>query len=171
MKPRSPNQDIEGVYNRIVELWTLRLMVTAEHLPGIREVRESQAEYILELLGLGEAVSQKTDRRTLLTFIRQRLQKLEQDLPSREGVLFRNLVRLADRTGLNRTEQDLLAFSVLWPEHRLTKSCCEYVGEISSRRILPLLAGALGEEVSAIHKALQKDGVLRKTGLLCLGNV
>ncbi len=165
--PIDKHQNTDEVYDRMIELWTLRLMVAAERLPGIREVRDSQADYILELLGLSDMVGPQ-NRRTLRAFIRQRLQALEKDLPIREGVLFRNLRRLGDRIGLNGVEQDLLAFSVLWPEHRLAKPCCEYIGELNARRWAVLLAGALSHDVSEIHKAIHKGSVLAKTGLFYL---
>ena len=169
------DREADDVYNRIVELWTLRLMVSTDGRSGVHGgpggMQEYQFERLVELLGFKGALAPNTDRAAIRLLVDQRLRTIEQECPAREGTLFRNLAGLAQRIGLNRIEQDLLAFALLLRDDQVMKCCSEYLGMLSGRRVAGALAEALGYRDPEAQRALQRDGLLSTTGLLCLAPV
>ncbi len=163
------DRDTDHACDRIVELWTLRLIFSTEGKSKVPDARQACAmREVLGLLGLCESLAPEFDTSSIRSFLYQRFKQLERDLPAREGALFRNLARLAERIGLSRVEQDLLAFSLLLRDRQLMAACSQFLGMLSGRRLASALAEALGYAGAEIQWALHRDGRLSITGLLCL---
>ena len=174
MDELNPSHEADGVYDRMVELWALRLMVKAvnKHKAkvceghGIEEIEEYKFKWILELLDYKALLGSEANIPSIQSFLRQRLVALEQSLPAREGPLFRNLADLASHVGLNRIEEDLVAFALLLHEAPTMGACSEFLGSLSGWRVIRVLAATLGCTVSEVQVAVHQDSTLRKAGLL-----
>jgi SpoVK/Ycf46/Vps4 family AAA+-type ATPase len=73
---------------------------------------------------------------------------------------------MAARIGLDRVEEDILAFSLLLHEIPVMEACSDFLGSLSGWRVIRVLAESLGYAISEVQGVLHHDGALRASGLI-----
>jgi SpoVK/Ycf46/Vps4 family AAA+-type ATPase len=159
-------------YQSIITLWSIRVMYDLKAYTKIN-VRYDLDEHdqvfkILELSYLVDTYDNK--KRLKKKKFRKILQLLSEEIEARaevsQGALFDNIEQLGKLAGLNDTEKTLLVFGVLLETVHELELCTDILDGISPHVIPHHLAVILGLNRNHVRKALAKDGLLHRTGLL-----
>ncbi len=157
----------------IVKLWLLRVLVP---LGGLREFISEHGfsdDAIANHLGLHKWVdctkhefdpkAVRAELREIYRAGEQRLSKAEPPLRLR-----RNIERLSALVGLTDTDRHILEFVVMLKNECLLGNAVDYLGYLSSAKMLHVLSAVLDIPVRAIRSSCSADGALRRCGLLTI---
>lgn len=161
----------------MLERWLLVLLVP---LGGHREflLRNGfRDEGIAEALGLindQDYDEFSYDPAQVLATLRRRYRRLQQPLPQEDRMplpLRANLHQLAEWVGLSAVDCRLLEFAVLVHTERLLDDAGDLLGNLSSGKLMRVLAALIDYPEAAVQAALGPQGVLARTGLLTLDRI
>ncbi|WP_159628053.1 AAA family ATPase [Massilia puerhi] len=151
-------------------LWVLRIMVP---LGGHRDLIGPMCfsnDHLARALGLGDWIDD--DEREFDTkLVKKRLRELhreaehaaECDVPA---VLHANVARLAALVGMSDVECRILELATMLHHERILDDAAETLGNLSSPKIVDVLAVLLDLEPDTVREALGAGGVLARSGLL-----
>ena len=157
----------------IIKLWLLRILVP---LGGHRDFITQHgfnSDSLAETLGLGDWVDPE-DRdfnpRTVRTELRAIHQKAEKKAKSETvpECLQQNVTRLSKLVGLSETDCRILEFAVLIHNERLLDDTADWLGHISSVKVIHALSVILALPESDIRASFSSSGVLASSGLVSL---
>jgi transitional endoplasmic reticulum ATPase len=80
----------------------------------------------------------------------------------------RNVARLGKLLGLGEVERRLLEFAVLIQTERSLDDTADWLGSLSSVKVMHALSAILCIPESEIRKALAAEGMLARSGMLCM---
>lgn len=155
--------ELAGEYRPQLDLWIVRLLLLAKLDP-----EDCAQECVLTAIGLPQLKDCKLYGPKATRVLKQRLAELETTPIGRTGRLYHNLERLEAYLGLNRVEQDLLAFAALVQRERPLAALAEMVAVDNSSAVVELLAQVIGLDEAEARRALREDGVLCSAGFLRL---
>ncbi len=168
--------DLLEQYKPIIKLWSIRSLLDLRGYSRI-DLRYDldDHERVFEILDLKYLIDKYNDERRLskkklkkiLTPISRTCEKTFAKTPP-NGPLFRNTKELGRLTGLDETEQTILCFGILLNAVREVEDVTDIIGNISPHAIPNVLSVILNLDRAAVRKALTKDGLLNRTGLLTL---
>lgn len=157
----------------LVRLWLFRIIGM---LGGHREIISGDSinfEYLGNVLGLElepEVLHPQQDARKVLSLLRRAAMQMEQEhshAKPPEGVR-RNVARLGKLLGMNRVERRLLEFAVLIQTERALDDTADWLGCMSSVKVMHSLSVILQIREAEIREALASDGLLARSGMLAM---
>ena len=151
-------------------LWVLRIMVP---LGGHRDLVGSMCfsnDHLARALGLGDWIDDD-EREFDATLVKKRLRELHrqaENAPEHKvpAILHANVARLAALVGMSDIECRILEFATMLHHERILDDAAETLGNLSSPRIVDVLATLLDLQPDAVRDALGTGGVLARSGLL-----
>lgn len=155
----------------MVRLWLLRILVP---LGGHQEFVQRGGfsnDTLAELLGLGAWIDPDDDEFNPKA-VRVALRKLHQDAEDQcrdaelPACLNNNIARLARLVGLSDIDRRILAFTVMLKNERLLDDTADLLGQLSSTKVLHVLAVLLDLPDAQVREALSTQGVLAQSGLV-----
>lgn len=155
----------------IVRLWLLRLLVP---LGGHREfigTHGFQNDSVAEVVGLGEWI-EPTLGDFNLKAVRAKLRQLHVAGEGKSGIatvpqfLGNNIVRLSELVGMSAADCRILEFTVLIHTERVLDDTADWLGQLSSLKLIHTLAVLLDLPEPEIRASLNAQGILAKSGLL-----
>ena len=155
----------------LIELWVLRILVPlGAHLEFVTE-RGFHGDTLADTLGLGHWVHDEDlewNRRQALADLRRLHAKAERiaHKANAPDCLARNIAQVADMVGLTATDQQVLQFAILLSTEKLLDDAADWLGRLSSVKVLHIVAGVLNLPEKDVRKSLGPEGVLAKSGLL-----
>ncbi|HHC74976.1 MAG TPA: AAA family ATPase, partial [Thiothrix sp.] len=167
------HQELVEHYGDTIKCWILR---TLYELKGysLMNTRYGVDEYerVLSLLDLKELFEKYEDealpKKVLRKALKPLYEKHEGMVKNRETILSKNIDALGDLIDLNQTEKALLNFGVLLHSVRELEDVTDILGDIATPLVPQVLAVILGAERVAVRHALEKEGLLNRTGLFRL---
>ena len=158
----------------IIHLWLLRSLVLLE---GHREFIRNNCfnnESLAEVLGLGEwidPVNSAFDEKTVRAALRKCHQIAERKWhdATPPSCLRKNVARLSRLVGLSATDCRILEFAVLIQNERLLDDATDWMGQLSSAKVIYVLSVLLDLPEQAIRSSLTAQGTLAKSGLVSVG--
>ena len=161
-------------YKNIIKLWSLRVLYDLRGYSRI-DLRYDldDHERIFAILDLKYLIDKYDDEKRLK---KKKFKKILAPLSEAceaadhpvDGALFRNTDQLGQLTGLDETEKAILSFGILLNAVREVEDVTDILGNISPHAIPNVLSVLLGLNRTDVRKALSKDGLLNRTGLLTL---
>ncbi|WP_306393202.1 AAA family ATPase [Telluria beijingensis] len=151
-------------------LWVLRIMVP---LGGHRDLVGPMCfsnDHLARALGLGDWIDDD-ERDFDANLVKKRLRELhrqaENDLDRKvPAILHANVARLAALVGMSDIECRILEFATMLHHERILDDAAETLGNLSSPKIVDVLATLLDLQPDAVRDALGTGGVLARSGLL-----
>ncbi len=157
----------------IVRLWLLRLLVPlGAHQEFVQRSGFSN-DTLAQLLGLEEWIDPESEDFNPKT-VRTRLRKLHREAedqrhePQFSACLESNIARLAELVGLSDTDCRILAFVVMLKNERLLDDTADWLGHLSSAKVFHVLGVLLDVPEPDVRDALNTQGVLAQSGLVCV---
>ncbi|MGV6808619.1 MAG: AAA family ATPase [bacterium] len=169
------HQELVGHYSDTIKCWILRALYELKGY-SLMSTRYGVDEYerILSLLDLKELFEKYEDealpKKVLRKALKPLYEKYEGVVQHRENILSKNIDALGELIDLNQTEKALLSFGVLLHSVRELEDATDILGDIATPLVPQVLAVILGEERTAVRQALEKEGLLNRTGLFRLNN-
>ena len=157
----------------LIELWILRMLVPlGAHLEFVCD-RCMHNDPLADSLGLGHWVHDEElewNRRQALAELRQLHVKAERNAHKAKApdCLARNIAQVADLVGLSTTDQQVLQFAILLNTEKPLDDTADWLGHLSSAKVIRTLAIVLNLPEQEIRKSLGADGILSKSGLLAV---
>lgn len=157
----------------VIRLWLLRLLVP---LGGHQEFVQRGGfsnDTLAQLLGLGAWLDPDSDEfhaKAVRAALRKQHQEAEDEyrdagLPA---CLANNIARLAGLVGLSDVDCRILAFAVMLKNERLLDDTADLLGQLSSAKVLHVLAALLDLPDAQVRDALRTQGVLAQSGLVAV---
>ncbi|MGO4579949.1 AAA family ATPase [Cupriavidus sp. 2TAF22] len=154
-----------------VRLWLLRVLVP---LGGHREFVQRGGfsnDTLAEILGLDKWIDPEQgdfDPKAVRAALRKQHQEAEDQCrdASLPACLNGNIARLAELVGLSDTDCRILAFAVMLKNERLLDDTADLLGQLSSAKVVHVLAALLDLPDAEVRAALSTHGVLAQSGLV-----
>lgn len=164
---------VDGTFP-LIKLWSLRMLVLANVLPGRESFEQVREEDLFAKLGLPVPKCSdsddefKMDTKEFRALLRSNLRDAEADaLAARSSNnLTANIERLATTVGLNDTESRLLEFAVLLQTDQLLAEIGAYLGALNDTALVHVLSVLLNLPKQQVHAAIQRKSALVESGLL-----
>lgn len=161
-------------YKTIIKLWSIRALYDLRGYSKINLKYDlDDYERMFSILGL-KYLSDKYDdeKRLRKKKFKKIISAVHEDcikltIPT-DVALLTNTNELGRLTGLNETEKAVLVFGILLNAVREVEDISDMLGNISSYAIPNVLSVILNIDRTEVRKALSKDGLLNRTGLLTL---
>ncbi len=158
----------------LVQLWMLRAMVSMEGIYRIVRVSISiDLDRVLSVFGidddpLWEDLPSNRKADAIYALLKARWIKAERDAAGLQGpaAMAANLERLAELLGLSQTDVLLLMFACLASGNGILADVVNALGSLSTADAIHALSKILGITPDAVHRALNPDGALARSGLL-----
>jgi len=156
-----------------IRLWLFRILVT---LGRHREFLSSDGFYsddLAEALGLAQWLDpalEDFDRVRVLAELRRLHQKAEKQSKkiSMPPCLCGNVRRLSDLVGLSETDCRVLEFAVTIHNERLLDDTADWLGQLSSVKVINVLSVILDLSEQEIRASLSPQGILAQSGLVSI---
>lgn len=157
----------------IVRLWLLRILVCLEAHRNFIESQGFTNDGLAEVLGLGswpDPSLDDFDPKRALVQLREMHADAERkcDRMPLPGYLRTNMERLSNLMGLDPVDCQILAFAVLIHNERILDDTADYLGIISTLKVVHALAVILALPEDAVRRALSPKSALLQSGLLAL---
>lgn len=161
-------------YKAIIQLWSIRAL---HDLRGYSKINLKydldEHERLFSILNLTYLIDKYDDEKHLkkkkfkkiLSSTNEECKKIK--IPTDTALLI-NTDELGRLTGLNETEKAVLIFGILLNVVREVEDISDMLGSISAYAIPNVLSVILGLNRTDVRKALSKEGLLNRTGLLTL---
>lgn len=166
--------ELSTQYEKIIKSWSLRILYDLKAYT-MMNMRYGVDDYenlfsLFELDALyeryeDERLSKKKFRKVLKILSKNYHQKIDAK-HLEQGALFKNTRELAYLVGLNKTEQALICFGVLLHVSNELEEVSEILGSVSFHVSSNMLSVLLQRDRVKVRKALAKDALLHRTGLL-----
>jgi transitional endoplasmic reticulum ATPase len=173
IRRRSRNISQTANMHPIVHLWILRILIPLGCYREFISQSSFSNDALAELLGLGEWVD-PVSKDFNPKLIRSQLRRLHQaaefkfaDITA-PSCLKKNVARLAKLVGLSSEECRILEFTVLLQSERLLNDITDWLGPLSSVKLLDVLANLLDLPEEVIRRSLSSQGILSKSGLIAI---
>ena len=157
----------------LVELWILRMLITlGAHLEFVSE-RCLVSDSLGDCLGLSHWIHDEDlewNRRQALAELRCLHARAEHNAEKVKApeCLARNIAQVANMVGLTPTDQQVLQFAILLNTERLLDDTADWLGRLSSVKVIHTVAAVLNLPENDVRKSLGSEGVLAKSGLLAI---
>ncbi len=171
--PRSLIRSIEPDVAPIVRLWILRMLVPlGAHRAFIRR-HDFGNDAIANIMGLGrwvEPSSRDFDARAARCLLFRRHQTAERGSKSLtvQACLSGNMQRLQQLVGLSEVDYRILEFAVLIHTERLLDDVADFLGAISTNKVIHALSVVLDLPERDIRASLSPQGILARSGLVSI---
>lgn len=155
----------------LVKLWLLRLLVPLGCHRDFLNHGFSSGDRLIEAVGLSELGEPEMDELTP-TVLRSRLRLLhaQGERKLRNSVvppcLAANIARLSKLVGMSDSDCRILEFSVLINTERVLDDTADWLGQLSSLKLMHALSVLLDLPEPEIRSSLNPQGILAKSGLL-----
>ena len=158
---------------KLLEYWSLKMLLD---LGGHKEFLKGDFGFsddgVAAVIGL-EAYMDDYDeskRSEVMGVLEKRLQELEGEVPLKfPRTLKRNIKKISTLMNLNRVEKEILGFTVLLSYYDdILDNASRTLNDLSSDRVVYVLAVLLDIELFKIKQALLPQGKLARTGLLTM---
>lgn len=162
-----------GSIEPIIRLWLLRVLVP---LGGYRQFVQPHGfnnDTLADVIGLGHWIDPETrefDQKEVQSELRQLHQKAEgQWYGERQSTfLSQNIDQLSNLVGLSMVDCKVLEFTVSIHNERLLDDASEWLGDLSSVKIIHALSIILDLPEPDIRASLSATGILAKSGLVMM---
>jgi len=152
-------------------LWLLRILVPLE---GYREFVRPHGfsnDALAEVIGLGRWIEPSTidyDPKAIQSELRSLHQKAEKQSPKAQlpACLRHNVGKLSDLVGLSSTDCRVLEFAVSIHNDRLLDDTADWLGQLSSGKVIHALSVLLNLPEHDIRESLNPQGILARSGLV-----
>lgn len=157
----------------IVHLWILRILVPLGCYRDFINANGFSNDSLAELLGLGEWIDPETkdfNPKLIRNQLRRLHQEAELKLPdvASPTCLKENLERLSSLVGLSLVDCRILEFAVFLQSERLLNDIADWLGPLTSVKLLHVLAQLLNLPEEAVRESLNSQGILSKSGLIAI---
>lgn len=156
-----------------VNLWILRILsCLGGHREFINKSGFFSDEELADQIGLGSWIDKTGE--DWVNEVRKDLKNLHQEAERKSSesfgnkLLANNIKRLGKVLPLTDVDKKILEFSVALHDMRVLARTSCLMGELSSARVIDILAVLLDSPVAAIKTALLPQGVLTKSGIVSL---
>lgn len=158
-------------FTPIVKLWALRCLITlGAHEQFLRE-RGFSSEDLARSLGIAAGEDGVDfDAKQALAKLRVQHKAIEAAIGARHhyGVLRRNVDKLGDMVGLSEIDRVILEFATVVHSNRLLGEATRYLGELTTSRLVRVLAALLGLDDPDVAMSIAPRGILAQSGLLTI---
>jgi hypothetical protein len=157
----------------LIRLWMLRILVTMNAHRQFIDEHGFSNDAVASALGLGHWID-PDDREFQPKEVRKELRQLharaEREL---RGALApahvrANIARLEPLAGLSEVDARVLEFAVLIRSERLLEDTADWLGYLSSQKVIDVLAILLGIAPQEVRSSLGANGGLARSGLVSL---
>ncbi len=165
------NTSSSGELEPIVRLWLLRLLVPLGAHREFIHLHGFSCDTLAVTLGFGKWIDSE-DIEFEQQAVRMELRKLYQTEEKKlRGVnapdcLRQNVARLSDHIGLSRADRQILEFAVLIHCERLLDDTADWLGNLSSVKVIHVLSVILELPEPDIRSSLGGQGILARSGLV-----
>jgi len=169
--PTTPPAQQAFADQEIIHLWLLRMLVPlGAHREFVGRTGFS-SDNLAEQIGLGEWVddeSREYEPNRVLAVLRKTWREAERKAHSLKapGLLAANIERLRGLVDLTEADCRILEFAVLIHNERLLDDTGDWLGPLSSAKVINSLSVILDLPVQTVRASLGPDGVLARTGLV-----
>lgn len=165
-KPALVRPSFASDLDPIVALWITRLSVS--NSAALYQFNDNvYSDDIRRLIGI-TPFDGNLSKAALRGLLKIRLSEFEQQRPSRRSVLDKNVEMLGKLLGLDKIQEQILAFAALTQHQTFLLSVVEYLRPQNLESLTKLLSGALGISFAEIKQAIRQDGNLLETRILRL---
>lgn len=162
------NKTFVEEHGRIAVLWALRLLC---HLDGYLSLFPLRYEELRLLKAIGiEIHDEQISKQKLLSKLRKRLAKVENQKIARNGTVDKNVRALAPLLGLNGTESELVVFAVVEQNTEWMRTVTKHFDMRNYSTAAHTLAITLGLPELEVRNAFAPDQTLAATGILVLAD-
>lgn len=162
-----------GSIEPIIRLWLLRVLVP---LGGYRQFLHPHGfnnDTLAEVIGLGHWIDSETrefDQKAVQSELRQLHQKAERQWYGERQSTFlsQNIDQLSNLVGLSTIDCKVLEFTVSIHNERLLDDASEWLGDLSSVKIIHALSIILDLPEADIRTSLSATGILARSGLVMM---
>jgi len=167
------HQELVEHYSDTIKRWILRALYELKgHTLMNTRYGIDEYERVLSLLGLKDLLEKYEDeplpKKTLRKTLKPLYEQYEALSDNKKTTLSKNIDALGELVDLNETEKALLNFGVLLHSVRELEDVTDILGDIAAPLVPHVLSVILGEDRAAVRQALEKDGLLNRTGLFRL---
>ena len=156
-----------------VELWMLRVLVP---LSGHREFISRNGfsnDAMAHALGFGAWIDQEEcdfDPKAVRVALRKRHQAGEREFRDavKPAYLANNIARLSQLVGLSEADCRILEFAVLINNDRTLDDAADWLGPLSSNKVLHALSVLLDLPEQDVRASLSGTSILTRSGLVCM---
>ncbi len=155
----------------IVHRWLLRMLVPLGGQKEFIGTHGFQNDSLAELIGLADMIDPPSGEFNLIG-ARKKLRQLHvacecsADPMAVPSCLQTNVARLANLVGLSATDCRILEFTVLIHTERILDDTGDWLGQMSSLKLMNALSTLLALPEKDVRTALSAQGLLAKSGLL-----
>jgi len=152
----------------LIARWALTALID---LQGWKLLKRNHSGYtsdrsILEAIDLVAIEDLEMSGKSFLARLKKQ-QRLAAALPAEANThLCHNCRLVADHLSLTEAEHDLLLFCVILKGSRCLGEVFELFGEVNATKLAIIIAAVLDLEIVNVRKAMSKDGLLARSGLL-----
>jgi len=125
-----------------------------------------QDNLFFALINIDESDIEDSNPSILLSKIKQLSKNIASTKVDRTGALFTNLLQVNKQFGLTPVETEIILFATLLELDSSFGNCFDLYGSVTNRFFYSFLSHVLNTPLKEIGRALKKDSVLHKTGLL-----
>ena len=165
-KPALVRPSFASDLDPLVALWITRLSVG--NSAALYQFNDNvYSDDIRRLIGI-TPIDGNLSKSVLRALLKIRLSEFEQRRPSRRTVLDKNVEMLGNLLGLDKIQEQILAFAALTQHQTFLLSVFEYLRPQNLESLTKLLSCALGISSAEIKQAIRQDGNLLETQILRL---
>ncbi|MFZ5449632.1 MAG: AAA family ATPase [Thermodesulfobacteriota bacterium] len=157
-----------GELKRLAAVWTLRILTDRHGFRQFLKERSWAQEEILKTAGLDDLIDQELEAECYRREFISQLKKMRAATGTKSTSFFYNLNRLADMVGLSAMEKLILTFSLLAKEVSGLEEALKFFGDANYRELMEKISRVLKLPLALIQTALDREGLLRSSGLLKL---
>lgn len=155
----------------LIRLWMLRILVPLGGHHAFFNANGFANDALARAVGLGnwiDAEDEPFSTKSALHALRKLHAQAEQECRETEvsPALSANIVRLAELVGLSEVDCRILEFTVTIHSDRLLDDAADYLGMLTSSKLVYPLAGILAIPEAEIRAALGSKGLLARSALL-----
>lgn len=159
----------------VLELWLLRLLVPLGGHQKFIGRSGFKCDSTARAVGLANWIDDaelEFNERAIMAELRRRHKTAEQAAKRRTApaILRANVDRLAMLVGLTEVDCRILEFAVMINAESMLDDAGDFLGQLSSNRVMHVLSTLLGLSLPSVRSALAIDGLLARSGLVTLDN-